>query len=137
MNIKDSEIRDLMSRYKKITVYGLSPDAAKPSHYVPVFIREKGWEVVGTYPKPHTVGDFPIYPKLADVPKEFRKFLDVFRSSEKIPELVDEVLSVGGVEVLWLQMGITHPEAEAKAAKAGLKVVSDRCLIPEYKKWFS
>lgn len=136
MNVKDNEIRNLMLSYKKIAVYGLSPDPAKPSHYVPEFIRSKGWEVVGTYPKPHNIGGFTIYPKLAEVPAEYRKFLDVFRSSEKIPELVDEVLAVGGVEVLWLQLGISHPEAEAKAEKAGLKVVSNRCLIPEYRRWF-
>lgn len=137
MNVKDAEIRDLMSRYKKIAVYGLSPDPSKPSHYVPVYIREKGWEVVGTYPKMHDAGGFKIYQKLSDVPLEYRRFLDVFRSSEKIPDLVDEVLKVGGVEVLWLQLGISHPEAEARAEKVGLKVVSNRCLIPEHRRWFS
>lgn len=136
MNVKDSEIKDLMSRYKKIAVYGLSPDAAKPSHYVPVYIRDKGWDVVGIYPKMHSEGGFKIYPRLGDVPADHRKFVDVFRSSDRIPEVVEEVLALGGVEVLWLQLGITHPEAEARAEKAGIKVVSNRCLIPEHRRWF-
>lgn len=136
MNVKDHEIKDLLTAYKKICVYGLSPDEAKPSHYVPEYIRTHGWEVVGTYPKPHAVGGFQIVKSLADVPLEFRRFVDVFRSSDRIPEVVDEVLAVGGAEVLWLQLGITHPEAELRAEKAGLKVVSNRCLIPEHKRWF-
>ena len=136
MNIKDSEIKALLEAHKKICVFGLSPDPEKPSHYVPDYIRSKGWEVVGTYPKPHSQGDFKIYKTLSEVPLEFRKFIDVFRASERIPEVVEEVLAVGGVEVLWLQLGISNSEAELRAEKAGLKVVSNRCLIPEHKRWF-
>lgn len=136
MNVKDSEIKDLLAKYKKFSVYGLSPDEDKPSHYVPLYMRNHGWEMVGTYPKSHSENGFKVYPKLSDIPVEYRKFLDVFRSSDRIPDVVDEVLATGGVEVLWLQLGISHPEAEAKAELAGIKVVSNRCLIIEHKRWF-
>jgi hypothetical protein len=136
MNVKDAEIKQLMQSHKKICVYGSSPDPEKPSHYVPEYIRGKGWDVVGVYPKAHSAGGFRIFQKLSDVPAEYRKFVDVFRSSDRIPDVVDEVLNAGGVEVLWLQLGITNPEAEARAERAGLKVVSNRCLIPEHKRWF-
>lgn len=134
MNVKDSEIKSLMNQYKKIAVYGLSPDAQKASHYVPLYMRDHGWDIVGTYPKPHNENRFQIYQSLREVPAEYRKFVDVFRSSDRIPDVVDEVLEVGGVEVLWLQLGISHPEAEARAEKAGIKVVSNRCLIIEHKR---
>lgn len=136
MNIQDTQIKDLLTKYKKIAVYGLSPDPSKPSHYVPLYMRERGWDVVGIYPKPHREGGFQIYQSLAEVPAEYRKFVDVFRSSDRIPEVVDEVLQVGGVEVLWLQLGIANAEAEKHAEAAGLQVVSDRCLIIEHRKWF-
>lgn len=136
MNVRDQEIKQLMSAYKKFVVYGLSSDPAKPSYYVPDFMRNHGWDTVGTYPKLHSAGGFKIYPTLQEVPPEYRKFINVFRRSESIPDLVDEVLALGGVEVLWLQLGISHSEAEKKAEDAGLKVVSDRCLIIEYRKWF-
>lgn len=135
MNVKDSEIKDLLEKYKKFAVYGLSPDSGKASHYVPAYMKNHGWSMVGTYPKPHDTG-FKVYKTLAEVPVEYRKFVDVFRSSAHIPEVVDEVLAVGGVEVLWLQLGISHPEAEKRAEEAGLKVVSNKCLIIEHKKWF-
>ena len=136
MNVADDEIRELLNRYKKFSVYGLSPDDSKPSHYVPKYMRDHGWEIVGTYPRPHKENGFVIYESLKEVPEEYRKFVDVFRTSERIPELVDELIKLGGVEVMWLQLGIKHPEAELKAQNAGIKVVSDKCLIIEHRKYF-
>jgi len=136
MNVKESDIKDLLTSYKKFSVYGLSPDREKPSHYVPLYMREQGWNMVGVYPKTHNESDFEIFKTLKDVPEDYRKFIDVFRASDKIPELVDEIIALGGVEVLWLQLGIHHTEAELRAEKAGIKVVSNRCLIIEHKKWF-
>ncbi|MEN0058900.1 MAG: CoA-binding protein [Bdellovibrio sp.] len=136
MNVPDSGIKSLLQKYKKFAVLGLSPDSTKPSHYVPAYMRDHGWETVGVYPKFHEEDGFKIYSELADVPEEYRKFVDVFRSSDRIPEVVDDILNVGGVEVMWLQLGISHPEAEKRAEAAGIKVVSNRCLIIEHKKWF-
>jgi len=136
MNVKDHEIKKLLSDYKKLSVYGLSPDTNKPSHYVPLYMKNHGWDIVGTYPKSHSINDFKIFNQLSEIPKEYRKFIDVFRSSDRIPDVVDEAIAVGGVEVLWLQLGISNPEAELKAENQGIKVVSDRCLIIEHKRWF-
>ncbi|NQZ00253.1 MAG: CoA-binding protein [Bdellovibrionales bacterium] len=135
MNVADSDIRPLLERYQKFGVYGLSSNPEKPSHYVPLYMRNQGWDPVGAYPKPHSQNDFQIYKSFADLPVEYQKFANVFRASEKIPEIVDELLELGGVEVLWLQLGIQHEEAERRAEEAGLKVVSNRCLIIEHKKW--
>lgn len=136
MNVKENEIKNLLEKYKKICVYGLSPDEFKPSFTVPAYMRDHGWDIVGTYPKTHSAGGFKIYQKLSDVPAAYRKCVDVFRSSERISEVVDEVLEVGGVEFLFLQLGISNSEAEKRAEAAGIKVVSDRCLVIEHRKWF-
>lgn len=136
MNVKDSEIKALLTKYKKFTVYGLSPDPSKPSHSVPMYMKSQGYDIVGTYPKGDRVNDVPIYQALKQVPAEYRKFIDVFRASEAIPRVVDEILELGGVEVLWLQLGITHPEAEKRAEAAGIQVVSNRCLLVEHKRNF-
>ncbi|NCQ34208.1 CoA-binding protein, partial [bacterium] len=37
-----------------------------------------------------------------------------------------------GAKVIWMQEGVMHSEAAAKAVRAGLDVVMDRCL---YKEW--
>ncbi len=136
MNVKDSEIKSLLSKYKKFTVYGLSPDPTKPSHSVPMYMKSKGYDIVGTYPKGDNTGGVRIYPSLKEVPAEYRRFVDVFRASDAIPRVVDEILELGGVEVLWLQLGITHPEAEMKAEAAGIQVISNRCILVEHKRNF-
>lgn len=136
MNVKDEDFKQLLESYKKIAVYGLSPDASKPSFYVPEYMQQKGWDIVGIYPQVHSAGDFKIYKTLSEVPAEYRKFVNVFRASDKIPQVVDQVIEAGGVEVLWLQLGIENLEAERKAEQAGIQVVSNRCLIIEHKKWF-
>jgi uncharacterized protein len=135
MNVKDLEFKALLEKYKKITVIGLSPDKGKPSHTVPLYMKNKGYDVVGIYPGESEIAGMKIYPSLRDVPAEYRKFVDVFRRSEKLPQVVDEVLEVGGVEVLWIQLGLAHPAAEKRAEDAGIKVVSDRCLYIERKKY--
>lgn len=136
MNVQDSEIKGLIAKYKKFCVYGLSPDGSKPAQRVPQFMRSKGYDIVGVYPRAGDIDGFKIFQRLEDVPAEFRKFVDVFRRSEAIPEVVEEVLKVGGVEVLFLQQGISHPEAEKQAEAAGIKVISNRCLHLEYVKYF-
>lgn len=137
MNVSDHGLKDLLSNYSKMTVFGLSPNPHKPSNEIPLYMKNKGWEVVGIYPEQHPTEVFPIYQKLADVPAQFRKFINVFRKPEHIPEVVEEVLKTGGTEVLWLQLGISHPEAEKRAEDAGLKVVSDRCLLVEHRRWMT
>jgi predicted CoA-binding protein len=135
MNVKDSEIKGILEQYRKITVIGLSPDSSKPSHTVPFIMKSMGYDIVGVYPRGTEINGVPTYKNLTEVPAEFRKFVNVFRRSEAIPEVVEEVLSVGGVEVLFIQLGISHPEAELRAEQAGIRVISNRCLYIEYKKW--
>lgn len=135
MNVDQNGIKKILTEYKRITVLGLSPDPSKPSHQIPLYMKSHGYDVVGVYPKETEIAGMTIYRQLKDVPPEYRKFVDVFRRSDRIPEVVDEVLSVGGVEVLWLQLGITNAEGEKRAETAGLRVVSDRCLLVEHRKY--
>ncbi|PWU19725.1 MAG: CoA-binding protein [Bdellovibrio sp.] len=128
MNVDQKKIDEILANYDKITVIGLSPDGTKPSQRVPLFMKSQGYSLVGVNPGQREIAGIKIYERLADVPGDYRKFVAVFRRPEFIPDLVDEILRLGGTEVLWLQLGITHSEAEHKAQQAGLWVVSDRCL---------
>lgn len=137
MNVSDQEIKKILERYKKILIYGLSSDASKPSQRIPLFMKSKKYDVVGLHPQEKNIAGISIYQTLKEVPEDYRKFIDVFRKPESIPQIVDDILAIGGTDVLWLQLGITHPEAEKKAEAAGLKVVSNRCLMIEYNKWLA
>ncbi|MES3011054.1 MAG: CoA-binding protein [Pseudomonadota bacterium] len=56
-----------------------------------------------------------------------------FRSSDDLPPAVDKALAIGAPAV-WMQMGIAHAEAtaKAKAEAAGLLVVENACLKTEH-----
>lgn len=135
MNTNNSDIDKILEAYKKITIIGLSPEPSKPSYKVALHMKSNGYEIVSVRPGgDKTVAGCINYSKLQDVPKEFRKFVNVFRAPEYIPKLVEDVLLLKDVEVLWLQLGITSRDAEKMAEAAGLKVVSDRCLLIEYER---
>lgn len=135
MNVAENQIKEILNKYKKFVVYGLSPDSSKPSQRVPLFMKTQGYDPVGIYPNENEISGIKIYSSLRDVPTEYRRFVDVFRRPEHIPQVVDEILQVGGVEILWLQLGIAHPEAEKKAEAAGIKVISNKCLHIEFEKY--
>ncbi len=136
MNTTDADIKKILTDYKKICVYGINPDQSKPSFQIPRYMAKQGYQITGVYPREVEIEDYRIYRTLSEVPAQDRMFVDVFRKSEAIPEVVDDVLKAGGVKVLWLQLGIAHAEAEKRAEAAGIQVVSNRCLYIEHVKFF-
>ena len=61
--------------------------------------------------------------------------VDIFREPAAVPEIVDEAIAAGA-KVVWMQLGVIHEEAAAKAAAAGLEVVMDRCMKIEHARFF-
>jgi predicted CoA-binding protein len=63
--------------------------------------------------------------------------VDVFRKSEDVPAVVDDVLKKkDGIKVFWMQLGIYSEEAERKAKQNGMDVVYNRCMMEELKRLF-
>lgn len=133
MNPSNAVIKDVLTKYKTIAVIGLSPQADRPSHDVTEYMIHQGYEIYGVRPGGiKTILGRPCFEKLADVNEPF-EIVNVFRANEFIPGVVEEVLKTKA-KVLWLQLGITHPEAEEKARKAGLTVISNKCILVEHRK---
>jgi predicted CoA-binding protein len=121
-------IRELI-RAKTIAVIGLSGDPAKPSHYVSAYLQSIGHRILPINPSLDEVLGEKSYPSLSALPEE-PDLVNVFRLPTFIPAIVDEMIALN-LPALWLQQGIRHPEAAAKAEAHGIQVVMDRCLMVE------
>ena len=109
-----------------IAVVGLSPKATRPSHQVAQYLIEKGYEVFGVNPGHDSILGLPCYPDLQAVPAKV-DIVDIFRNPKDVPGVVDNAIEIGA-SIVWMQLGIVHEAAAAKARAAGLTVIMDRCL---------
>jgi predicted CoA-binding protein len=61
--------------------------------------------------------------------------IDVFRRPQALPAHAAEILALPWrPQVVWFQLGIRHPGAAEQLARAGIRVVQDRCMMPEHRR---
>jgi hypothetical protein len=123
------EIGEILGTHKTVAVVGLSRDPMKDAHSVPRFLKENGYRIVPVNPLADEVLGEKAYPRLQEIPFPI-DIVEIFRPSDEVPRIVDEALETEA-QVIWMQSGIRHEEAAAKARRAGLKVVQDRCMRTE------
>ncbi len=123
------EIGEILGTHKTVAVVGLSRDPLKDAHSVPRFLKENGYRIVPVNPFADEVLGEKAYPRLEEIPFPI-DIVEIFRPSDEVPRIVDEALETEA-QVIWMQSGIRHEEAAAKARRAGLKVVQDRCMRTE------
>ncbi|HXT00114.1 MAG TPA: CoA-binding protein [Elusimicrobiota bacterium] len=114
-------------KLKTIAVVGCSPNPARPSHYVSAYMQGKGYKIVPVNPGHKELLGEKCYPSVADIPFPV-DVVNVFRRPEEALTPILEAIAAKA-KAIWLQDGITHPEGEEMARKAGLLVVSDDCLM--------
>jgi hypothetical protein len=132
--MKDEELKKTLHDGKTVAVVGISPKADRPSHIVASYLKSKGYRVIPVRPDGEEVLGEKVYHDLMEIPKEIRvDVVDIFRRSEDVPPIVEEAIQ-RGAKVIWMQEGVIHEEAAAKAEKAGLKVVMDRCMKKEHQR---
>lgn len=136
--VQDSEgIAELLADCKTIAVLGIKTEAQaeQPAFYVAQYLDAAGLEVVPVpvyYPNTKQILGHAIYRRLADVPKRI-DLVNVFRRPSDIPAHLDDILAVKP-KAVWFQLGIRNDEAAEVLARAGIKVVQDRCLMVEHQR---
>lgn len=129
-------IAGILNSVKTIAMVGASANDVRPSYFVLKYLLAKGFSVFPINPGQagkEILGRMT-YAKLADVPEPI-DMVDVFRGPAALPGLVDEVLRLDPLpKVIWMQLGVRHDEAAARAEAAGIKVVMNRCPKIEYGK---
>lgn len=132
--VSDGELRDILTRYRRIAVVGLSNNPIRPSYGVARYLIGQGYEVSGVNPNlaGQSVLGRPVYATLADLPQP-PEIVDVFRRSVFVPEVMEQAIAAGA-KVVWTQLGVKDDAAAALGRAAGLVVVQNRCTAIEHER---
>ncbi|HYP28966.1 MAG TPA: CoA-binding protein [Blastocatellia bacterium] len=131
------QILRLAADSRRIAVLGIKTEkqADQPAFYVAEYLAESGLEVV---PVPVYYRDVPeilgqkVYHNVADIPGEV-DLVNVFRRPQDIDAHVDDIIAKKP-RAVWFQLGIRNAAAAERLARAGIKVVQDRCLMVEHRR---
>jgi uncharacterized protein len=124
----------ILERYRRIAMVGLSSNPFRPSHFAALYLIAEGYEVIPVNPREKEVLGRTSYPSLSAIPGRV-EVVDIFRESAAVPAIVEEAIAIKA-KVIWMQLGVIHNEAAARARAAGLEVVMDRCMKIEHARFF-
>ena len=126
------ERQQILRETRTVAMVGASPNPARASNFVATYlVSSTSYEVWFVNPNATEILGRPVYPTLADLPG-VPDLVDVFRRTEDLPSVLDDVLALEGVRTFWLQFGLYDEALARKAEAAGLQVVMDRCLKVEH-----
>ncbi|WP_299742282.1 CoA-binding protein [uncultured Tateyamaria sp.] len=134
----DAHLKQVLTATKVVAVVGVSTNPVRPSYYVARYLALKGFTVIPVNPVyagetlfgRQIVPDFDSFDDPVDM-------VDIFRRSEAVPEIVDTAMArIPTLKTIWMQIGVEHAEATAKARAADLTVIQDRCPKIEYQRLF-
>jgi predicted CoA-binding protein len=134
----DDLLRDILKRAHTFACVGVSPNPVRPSHYVGRYLGLKGYRVIPVNPGQAgtTLWGVEVKARLSDITEKV-DVVDIFRRPEAVPEIVEEALAMTPRPwVIWMQIGVTHAEAAARATEAGMTVIQNRCPKIEYQRLF-
>jgi predicted CoA-binding protein len=126
--------KEILEKYKRIAVVGLSTNTWRASYGVSRFMQTVGYEITPVNPRETEVLGRKAYATLDEVPDPV-EIVNIFRRPEHVPEVVDAAIR-RGAKVIWMQEGVIHEESARRARAAGLDVVMDLCILKERMKEF-
>jgi len=135
MEYSDGLLRDVLERARVIAVVGVSVNPVRPSNFVARYLGLRGYRVIGVNPVAagQDLYGVPVAASLAEVPEA--DVVDIFRRPEAVPGIVEEALErCPKLQTIWMQIGVTHAEAAARAEARGVAVIQDRCPNIEHQR---
>ena len=132
MTPEPARVREILRTSRRIAVVGLSPKPERPSHGVASYLQRAGYTIVPVRPTGTIILGEPVQPNLrAAAASGPIDIVNVFRRSEFVPALLDDLLTVRP-RLVWMQMGIRHEPTARRLEQEGIAVVMDRCLAVEH-----
>lgn len=124
----------ILHRYRNVAMVGLSSNPFRPSHFAAIYLLAAGYNVVPVNPREKEILGRRSYASLSGIAEPI-EVVDIFREPAAVPAIVEEAIGIGA-KVIWMQLGVVHEEAAARARDAGLEVVMDRCMKIEHARFF-
>ncbi len=131
-----SNIKEILSKYKKIAMIGVSNDPTKASTIVMKYMQKYGFKVFPVNPKAKgqkILGE-EVFEKITDI-KDQVEIIDVFRPSTEALDIARDTIKIGA-KVLWLQLGIKNEEAKKLVQSKNIEYIENKCTKMEYQKYF-
>ena len=134
--INDTALREILTGSPTVAVLGIHREPEKAAFYVPEYLHDEGYRVIGV--NPEFVDETIFGEKVRATLKEISEPVDlinVFRRPETIPFHVDDILSMSPrPKVVWFQLGIKHEEAAKQLEDAGIVVIQNRCTLADHQR---
>ncbi len=124
-----TDVTGLLRGARTIAVVGMSRDPAKAAHAIPRLLMEAGYRVLPVNPSGGEILGLRVHRSLAEIDGPI-DIVDVFRPAAEAPRVVAEAIAAGA-RAVWLQLGISSPEARRLAEQAGIGYVEDACIEVE------
>ena len=112
---------------RSIAVVGMSPKPQRPSHYVALYLKENGYNIIPVNPGHSEIAGMKSYSNLLEIPSKV-DIVDVFRRSEHVVPIVKEAIKINA-KAIWLQDGVINEEAAQVAASKNLLFVMNDCML--------
>ncbi len=132
----DAGLAAIFGKARTIAVLGAKVGADAPAFYVPAYLAARGYRMLPVNPTltGRSLFGVPVVPTLADL-SEPADVIEVFRRPEFLPAHAREILALPWrPDVVWFQLGIRHDGAAETLARADIRVVQDRCMMPEHRR---
>ena len=129
-------IKKLLADTTTIAVLGIKTEqqSSQAAFYVPSYMGSAGFQIIPVpvyYPDVTQILGQKVYRKLTEIPGEV-ELVNIFRRSQDVAAHLDDILAKKP-KAVWLQLGIRDDSVAETLAKAGMKVVQDRCLMFDHR----
>ncbi|MBB3993609.1 hypothetical protein GGR95_001240 [Sulfitobacter undariae] len=138
MIYKDSFLKEILTRTKRVAIVGVSDNPVRASYFVARYLSLRKFEIVPVNPKlaGQTLFGAKVVASLTEIEGPV-DMVDIFRRSEAVPEIVEGALAqLSDLRTVWMQIGVENHEAAALCEARGVDVVMNRCPKIEYQRLF-
>jgi predicted CoA-binding protein len=127
-----ARVAEILRSARRVAVVGLSPKPERPSHGVASYLQRAGYTIIPVRPTGREILGEPVQPDLrAAASTGPIDIVDIFRRSEYVPALLDDLLTIRP-RLVWMQVGVRDDGTAERLEAAGIPVVMDRCLAVDH-----